>query len=333
MDEAVTDPDESYAEWYAWAKREVSPDPLVCLGAAQAAVLALEEGGDRKAAERAARQSIRGVGKVLVQQVGPRRRAYAEWYDWARRELGVERSCLHAAARAALRTLEAGGSSQDAAAAARRAAGQAEHPEPSPAEPVVSSPGSRVDHELSHLGPLPEPPARPDLMYGGFWRRLFALGLDCLILLFPVFVSLLLLDTPGVVDNGLAQLGWLLFWTVMLWGYFAGLESSSLQGTLGKAALGIVVTDVRGRRVSFWRASARYWAKLLSNILGIGYLLIAFTPEKRGLHDMVAGTLVVKRDYVPLIIHRSRQAPPPAPSPPGPVSPYPEPVGSQAHRG
>jgi uncharacterized RDD family membrane protein YckC len=85
-------------------------------------------------------------------------------------------------------------------------------------------------------------------------------------------------------------LGWLLSWF-----YFAFMESSSRQATLGKMAIGVRVTDLDGRPVSFARATGRYFAKILSNLtLGIGHLMVAFTERKQGLHDMVAGTLVVR---------------------------------------
>ena len=71
---------------------------------------------------------------------------------------------------------------------------------------------------------------------------------------------------------------------------------SAKQATLGKMAVGIYVTNERGERIGFGRATARYVASILSAlILGIGYLMVAFTDRKQGLHDMIAGTLVFKR--------------------------------------
>ena len=71
------------------------------------------------------------------------------------------------------------------------------------------------------------------------------------------------------------------------------MESSSTQATLGKMAMSIVVTDISGNRVSFGRATGRHFAKIISAIiLYIGYLMIAFTEKKQGLHDIIADTLV-----------------------------------------
>jgi uncharacterized RDD family membrane protein YckC len=81
-------------------------------------------------------------------------------------------------------------------------------------------------------------------------------------------------------------------------------------------ALGIIVTDLEGRRIGFGRATGRYFAKILSAlILGIGFLMVAFTQRKQGLHDMIAGTLVV-RGTAPSQAP-SVPAPPPPPPPMG----------------
>lgn len=77
--------------------------------------------------------------------------------------------------------------------------------------------------------------------------------------------------------------------------YFAVMESSQYQGTLGKMALGLKVVDMQGRRISFGRALGRTLGKILSTIpCDLGFLLAAFTEKKQALHDMIAGTLVMK---------------------------------------
>jgi uncharacterized RDD family membrane protein YckC len=79
------------------------------------------------------------------------------------------------------------------------------------------------------------------------------------------------------------------------WAYFAVLESSPLQATLGKLAVGIRVEHVNGGPLTFRRASLRYWAKTLSSLtLMIGWLMAAFTPRRQALHDSIARSVVVK---------------------------------------
>ena len=79
------------------------------------------------------------------------------------------------------------------------------------------------------------------------------------------------------------------------WLYFALLENSERGATVGKMAMGLRVVTSDGQRLSFLNATGRYFAKILSAIiLCIGFIMIGFTDKKRGLHDMIAGTLVIK---------------------------------------
>jgi uncharacterized RDD family membrane protein YckC len=74
------------------------------------------------------------------------------------------------------------------------------------------------------------------------------------------------------------------------------MEGSSAQGTIGKLLCGLAVTDTAGRPISFGRAYVRVFGRLVCSVtLGIGYLLVAFTQRKQGLHDLIAGTLVLNR--------------------------------------
>jgi len=83
--------------------------------------------------------------------------------------------------------------------------------------------------------------------------------------------------------------------TIFNWLYYSILESSAKQGTLGKVVLGLKVVDYNNQRISFARATGRYFSKFISAaILMIGFIMIAFTAKKQGLHDMIAGTLVIK---------------------------------------
>ena len=81
------------------------------------------------------------------------------------------------------------------------------------------------------------------------------------------------------------------------WLYFALMESSPHQGTLGKLALGLKVTDLNGDGpISFGRATGRHFSKILSVvILGIGFIMAGFTARKQALHDLIAGCLVLRR--------------------------------------
>lgn len=83
---------------------------------------------------------------------------------------------------------------------------------------------------------------------------------------------------------------------VLSWLYEALQESSPAQATIGKRALGIIVTDEAGQRISFGRATGRHFGKYLSAlIILIGFIMAAFTQKKQALHDIMAGTLVMKK--------------------------------------
>ncbi|WP_446728107.1 RDD family protein [Peribacillus sp. TH14] len=56
------------------------------------------------------------------------------------------------------------------------------------------------------------------------------------------------------------------------------------------------MTDLNGGRIGFGRATGRYFATIISGmIFYIGYIMAGFTSKKQALHDMIAGTVVVKK--------------------------------------
>lgn len=80
------------------------------------------------------------------------------------------------------------------------------------------------------------------------------------------------------------------------WLYFAGCESSAWQGTLGKRVVGICVTDLEGQRISFGRATARFFSKYISILgFGFGYWSVLWDPRSQGWHDRIADTFVVDK--------------------------------------
>jgi hypothetical protein len=110
----------TYAEWYVWARRNLSSSDEVCHATANAAVAAVAAGGDAQLAARQAARHRHGPG--WVQPAPAFYRAYAEWFDWARKHLGSDAAGHHRAASAALQALEAGGDTHVGAEAAMQAA-------------------------------------------------------------------------------------------------------------------------------------------------------------------------------------------------------------------
>jgi uncharacterized RDD family membrane protein YckC len=145
--------------------------------------------------------------------------------------------------------------------------------------------------------------------FADFGKRFAALILDSILL---YFANWLLIDTllgihqPNRFVYG-SQFDWAEYARVLSmysiasygigWMYYALMESSAYQGTVGKVVLGIVVTDEQtGGRIGFGKATGRYFAKILSGIiLGIGYLMMLWNKKEQTLHDKLAGTLVVQK--------------------------------------
>jgi uncharacterized RDD family membrane protein YckC len=153
----------------------------------------------------------------------------------------------------------------------------------------------------------------PPSIYGGFWIRLLAHLIDHVILgavAAPLFVMTVLPSivriarqaeqdqepSPEMIITIVSSaFVYIALAFVGQWLYDALLTSSSWQGTIGKKVLRLKVVDEAGNRISFGRATGRFFAKILSSMFFcIGFIMIGFTDRKRGLHDMLANTLVMK---------------------------------------
>jgi uncharacterized RDD family membrane protein YckC len=143
--------------------------------------------------------------------------------------------------------------------------------------------------------------------YAGFWLRLLAALIDTLVLAIPsmavlIFAMMFLglqMPAPDAPITELPPMRVFLPMQAMIvtvhWLYFALMESSRWQGTLGKRALGVGVTGIDGKRVSFGRASGRYFGKFVSGMtFMLGYVMAGFTEKKQALHDIISDCIVVK---------------------------------------
>jgi len=138
--------------------------------------------------------------------------------------------------------------------------------------------------------------------YGTFWNRVVGFVVDNVVLLLIFWVICFFIGVwfgvAGIqVDPNSSQLSLALNFVLLLtyWLYFACLESSSAQATVGKMAAGIKVVNENGDRIGFLHATGRCFARLLTLIFfGIGFIVMLFTEKKQGVHDLMAGTFVVK---------------------------------------
>ncbi len=153
--------------------------------------------------------------------------------------------------------------------------------------------------------------------YAGFWLRFVALIIDAIIVgVAQSFVIVPILGVMGFnlandLQNGdmseaeaigmIASIMATMGTTILISGiisilYYVLMETSKFQGTVGKIALGLKVTDLNGEKLDMSKALIRNLGKIISGIiLYIGYIMAGFTEKKQALHDMIASTLVVKK--------------------------------------
>ncbi len=138
--------------------------------------------------------------------------------------------------------------------------------------------------------------------YAGFWRRVVALIIDGILV--GIVQAIITVVVIAGMTFGESSEQTMMVLTVALnlamfvgmWLYFALMESSKLQATLGKLLIGVVVSDLDGNRISFGRATGRYFGKFVSSlILGIGYFMAGWTGRKQALHDIMAKCLVIRK--------------------------------------
>lgn len=168
-----------------------------------------------------------------------------------------------------------------------------------------SSCGTQLTQVVEPTIKLQQANSSKSLKFAGFWFRALAAIIDGVLCQAATFVIILPLaialgalmagtSSPSDIEAAGLSLGYV-FGIFIQWLWFTIAESSKWQASIGKKVVGLKVTDENGERISFGKANGRYWSKILSAlILCIGFAMIAFTKKKQGLHDKIAGTLVVK---------------------------------------
>jgi uncharacterized RDD family membrane protein YckC len=148
-----------------------------------------------------------------------------------------------------------------------------------------------------------------DRVFAGFWNRFGGYLIDAIILsvitiVISFFIGVLYgismyssrshySNNSDLALTGLTIIIYFIAFLIALF-YFSIQESSVHQATFGKRAVGVIVTDYQGNRISFGRAVGRFFGRIVVLFtLGIGYIIIGFTEKKQGLHDYIASTYVV----------------------------------------
>ncbi|HEY2118741.1 MAG TPA: RDD family protein [Candidatus Acidoferrum sp.] len=161
---------------------------------------------------------------------------------------------------------------------------------------------------------------RGQFLFAGFWLRFVAYLIDGLIVsvgIFGLFIPIAVLTGAAAHLNNLenfprnggqmdpaviaALISVIITFAgvalLITWLYHAYFESSSWQATPGKRVLSLYVTDLSGQPISFLHATGRHFSKIITGLipLGLGYIMAGFTERRQALHDMIAGTLVLRR--------------------------------------
>jgi uncharacterized RDD family membrane protein YckC len=142
----------------------------------------------------------------------------------------------------------------------------------------------------------------PSAGYAGLWKRLGAFVIDytilcviCIVCGFILFISISPLY-PSIFEGDGLNLASLIVVGILSLLYWASLESSPLQATLGKLLFGMKVTDLQGNRLAFGQSGRRFGMKLVTALtLGVGFLTVGFTKRNQALHDWLTDCLVINR--------------------------------------
>jgi uncharacterized RDD family membrane protein YckC len=199
------------------------------------------------------------------------------------------------------------------AGAVAKPAGAVAKPAGAPAKPAPAKPAAPINpyaiqanpHDEAFWGDLEKSQApkmvsgsKAPTNYAGFWLRGVALLIDGVVLMVLGgsfgFVAGFGMGLAGYGDDEkLLQAVGFGLGLIIQWAYYVFMESSNKMATVGKSLLGLVVTDMDGRKIGFGRANGRFFGKYLSAFtFGIGLIMAGFTQKKQTLHDMITSTLV-----------------------------------------
>jgi uncharacterized RDD family membrane protein YckC len=184
--------------------------------------------------------------------------------------------------------------------------------------PALATPAAVV--VPSNVGVAGYSAARTQFAYAEFWLRAVAYLLDSIIMgaaVIPLFIVFAMMTgaaahlhnwedlprngqppDPALVAAILSAVFMMAAVALLItWLYHAYFESSTWQATPGKKVMSIYVTDLNGQRLSFLHATGRFFSKIVTGLIPffLGYIMAAFTERRQALHDMIAGTLVLRR--------------------------------------
>ena len=152
-------------------------------------------------------------------------------------------------------------------------------------------------NQLQSMGMLPSP-------FKGFLIRFLAFMIDIVVAIIAILavaiVFLIFFDSLFGIEAGFfaAFIMFILAGLAAQFLYKPLMEASEYQGTIGKIVLSMKVVDRNGQKITVAKSFIRTIVYLIEHAIPFGslaFLIIAFTDENQGLHDMAAKTYVVSK--------------------------------------
>ena len=155
---------------------------------------------------------------------------------------------------------------------------------------------------------LPDPETAPELFEGLLTRRVFAYLIDLVLIGAMILVFGVIGLVGGFLTFGLAWLALPVLVPASIVLYYAATLGSAKRATVGMQAMDIVLTPTRGQPLDGWMAvihAAVFWISVWIS-WPLSLLFALFTPRRQMLHDLITGTLMVRRS--PMIRHWQARA-------------------------
>jgi uncharacterized RDD family membrane protein YckC len=163
-------------------------------------------------------------------------------------------------------------------------------------------PAGELEELSDLLGTMPELAGKEDsseLRAAGFWIRFAAHWPDQFIVSAAVISYVGMPDVPPGPPKFEDIMAWTQMaqpWMLLFSAIYYILTTWVWGATLGKLIFGLRVVRLDDSPVGLKESVFRFLASVLSGmIFGIGYLFVAFRPDKRAMHDLLARTRVVHK--------------------------------------
>jgi len=144
---------------------------------------------------------------------------------------------------------------------------------------------------------LPDPTTAPELFEGILPRRVFAYIVDVAIMAALVVVVSVFGGVVGFFTFGLGWLALVFVIPLVILGYYAATLGSPSRATIGMRYMDLVLTPTRGAPLDGWKIMIHpivFWITWWI-AWPVSLAIALFTPRREMVHDLIVGTLMVRR--------------------------------------